>query len=287
MRGFGDLSTFRPIQTMRSRSSLCGTERWERKTLTRLHTPFSWGGSMTPLPCLNSGIGWLFLRPRTSSWMVWSSLRTSPCWCRFLGCPIYPRQCIRRSGHWILLMISWQFYSYFASRLWTRGRAGRREAPLVITPRNEQNWGDYFPHFMQSIWSASCFMPRINTKRSTGRSRLHHWTIRQGVLICRMGFCGTVIGHGNVLCYIWLWRVSLRPDAGVSDDRLVCHHPISQPFTTSGGLKIQVRLRNVLRKDPTISYVEYLTNLSTESWMCASGRYLEADLLRDPSELRM
>ncbi len=26
-----------------------------------------------------------------------------------------------------------------------------------------------------------------------------------------------------------LWHVSLRPDAGVSDDKLVCHHPISQP----------------------------------------------------------
>ena len=84
-----------------------------------------------------------------------------------------------------------------------------------------------------------------------------------------------------------LWRVSLRQDAGVSDDRLVCHHPISQPLTTSDGLKIQVRSRNVLRKDPTISYVEYLTNLSNESWTHARGRYLEADLLQDPSELHM
>jgi len=84
-----------------------------------------------------------------------------------------------------------------------------------------------------------------------------------------------------------LWRVSLRQDAGVSDDRLVCHHPISQPLTTSDGLKIQVRSRHVLRKDPTISYVEYLTNLSDESWTRARGRYLEADLLRDPGELRM
>jgi len=84
-----------------------------------------------------------------------------------------------------------------------------------------------------------------------------------------------------------LWRISPRQDAGVSDDRLVCHHPISQPFTTSDGLKIQVRLRRVLRKDPTISYVEYLTNLRDESWTHARGRYLEEDLLRDPSELRM
>jgi hypothetical protein len=29
------------------------------------------------------------------------------------------------------------------------------------------------------------------------------------------------------------WRVSLRPDAGVSDDGLVCHHPTSQPHTHS------------------------------------------------------
>ena len=77
-------------------------------------------------------------------------------------------------------------------------------------------------------------------------------------------------------------RLAERPDAGVSDDRLVCHHPISQPFTTSDGLKIQVRLRHVLRKDPTISYVEYLTNLRDESWTHARGRYLEEDLLRDP-----
>jgi len=53
------------------------------------------------------------------------------------------------------------------------------------------------------------------------------------------------------------------------------------------GLKIQVRLCHVLRKDPTISYVEYLTNLSNESWTRARGRYLEADLLRDPGELRI
>jgi len=38
-------------------------------------------------------------------------------------------------------------------------------------------------------------------------------------------------------------------------------------------------LRHLLRKDSTISYVEYLTNLSNESWMRAHGRYLEADLL--------
>ncbi len=46
-------------------------------------------------------------------------------------------------------------------------------------------------------------------------------------------------------------------------------------------------LCHVLRKDPTMSYVEYLTNLSNKSWTRARGRYLEADLLRDPDELRM
>jgi len=44
-------------------------------------------------------------------------------------------------------------------------------------------------------------------------------------------------------------------------------------------------LRHVLRKDPTISYVEYLTNLSNESWTHVGDRYLEPELLRDPDEL--
>ena len=87
--------------------------------------------------------------------------------------------------------------------------------------------------------------------------------------LCR--FFWPVIGHGNEIRYSYefisyefisrLWRVSPRQDAGVSEDRPVCHHPISQPFTTSDGSKIQVRLRHVLPEDPTISYVEYLTNL--------------------------
>jgi hypothetical protein len=34
------------------------------------------------------------------------------------------------------------------------------------------------------------------------------------------------------------WRVSLRPDAGVSDDGLVCHHPILRP------LKLVMALRS-------------------------------------------
>jgi hypothetical protein len=46
-------------------------------------------------------------------------------------------------------------------------------------------------------------------------------------------------------------------------------------------------LCQVLRKDPMISYVEYLTNLSNESWTRARNRYHEVDLLRDPGELRM
>ena len=97
----------------------------------------------------------------------------------------------------------------------------------------------------------------------------------------------TVIGHGNGIRYRWLWHVSLRPDAGVSDDRLICHHPISRPLTRSHGSKIQVSLCHVLRKDPMISYVENLTNFSNESWMPVRDRYLEPELLRDPDELRM
>ena len=46
-------------------------------------------------------------------------------------------------------------------------------------------------------------------------------------------------------------------------------------------------LRQVLRKDPMISYIENLTNLSNESWMRARGWYHEVDLLQDPGELRM
>jgi len=70
-----------------------------------------------------------------------------------------------------------------------------------------------------------------------------------------------------------LWRVSLRQDAGVGDDRIVCHHLISRPLTASDGSKIQVRLRHVLRKDPTISYVEYLMNLNKMSLgrACVAG----------------
>jgi hypothetical protein len=39
-----------------------------------------------------------------------------------------------------------------------------------------------------------------------------------------------VIGHGiGGIVIPAKWRVSLRPDAGVSNDGLVCHHPISRP----------------------------------------------------------
>jgi len=50
----------------------------------------------------------------------------------------------------------------------------------------------------------------------------------------------------------------------------------SHSHSTSDGLKIQVRLRHILRKDPTISYVEYLTNLSNEYL----GRARVADTLK-------
>ena len=61
-------------------------------------------------------------------------------------------------------------------------------------------------------------------------------------------------------------------------------HGHSQRVMTQGSKYV---LRHVLRKDPTISYVEYLTNLSNESWTRARGRYLEPELLQDPDELRM
>jgi len=46
-------------------------------------------------------------------------------------------------------------------------------------------------------------------------------------------------------------------------------------------------LRHVLRKDPTISYVEYHTNLINESWTHVHDKYLEPELQRDPDELRI
>jgi hypothetical protein len=40
-----------------------------------------------------------------------------------------------------------------------------------------------------------------------------------------------VIGHGiGGIIIPAKWCVSLRPDTGVSDDGLVCHHPISRPL---------------------------------------------------------
>jgi hypothetical protein len=49
----------------------------------------------------------------------------------------------------------------------------------------------------------------------------------------------SVIGHGidGIISQL-KWRVSLRPDAGVSDDGLVCHHPILRP------LKLVMALRS-------------------------------------------
>ena len=50
---------------------------------------------------------------------------------------------------------------------------------------------------------------------------------------------GSVIGHsiGGIVSQL-KWRISLRPDAGVSDDGLVCHHPIFGP------LKLVMALRS-------------------------------------------
>ena len=97
----------------------------------------------------------------------------------------------------------------------------------------------------------------------------------------------SVIGHGIGGKYIPIMARLAEARRWSKRWQTVCHHLISRPLTTSDGVKIQVRLRHVLRKDPTISYVEDLTNLSNESWTRARGRYLEVDLLQDPGELRM
>ena len=47
-------------------------------------------------------------------------------------------------------------------------------------------------------------------------------------------------------------RLTKRPDAGVSDDRLVCHRSELTATQTSDGPKIQVRRCHVLRRYPTI-----------------------------------
>ena len=48
----------------------------------------------------------------------------------------------------------------------------------------------------------------------------------------RQKLSGFVVGHGIGGKLIpTKWRVSLRPDAGVSDYGLVCHHPTSQPHS--------------------------------------------------------
>ena len=49
----------------------------------------------------------------------------------------------------------------------------------------------------------------------------------------------SVIGHGigGIVSQL-KWRASLRLDAGVSDDELVCHHPILRP------LKLVMALRS-------------------------------------------
>jgi hypothetical protein len=49
----------------------------------------------------------------------------------------------------------------------------------------------------------------------------------------------SVIGHGiGGIVSQQKWRVLLRPDTGVSDDGLVCHHPILRP------LKLVMALRS-------------------------------------------
>ncbi len=70
----------------------------------------------------------------------------------------------------------------------------------------------------------------------------------------------SVIGHGNKIRYSYELILRLRPDAGVSDDRLVCHHPISQPIKLMMAWKIHLRRRYVLNGIPYIGYPRPQTN---------------------------
>ena len=64
-------------------------------------------------------------------------------------------------------------------------------------------------------------------------------------------------------------RLAKRPDAGVSDDRLVYHHSDLTATQTSDGPKIQVRRRHVLRRYPTIFLRKISDAFSNEYLGCA------------------
>jgi hypothetical protein len=57
------------------------------------------------------------------------------------------------------------------------------------------------------------------------------------------------------------WRVSLRPDAGVSDDGLVCHHPILRPLKLVMALRSKYGDATYYEDILPNSYVGYLTHL--------------------------
>ncbi len=99
--------------------------------------------------------------------------------------------------------------------------------------------------FLQLKWHLPIMS--VNFLPKTKRFLPHDFTLIASVV------GESVIGHGNGIRYRQLWRVSLRQDAGVSDDRLVCHHPISRPLTTSDG-----RVAGILKQisyEIQVSYV--------------------------------
>jgi hypothetical protein len=57
------------------------------------------------------------------------------------------------------------------------------------------------------------------------------------------------------------WRVSLRPDAGLSDDGLVCHHPILRPLKLGMALRSKYVDAMYYKDSLPNSYVGYLTHL--------------------------
>ena len=57
------------------------------------------------------------------------------------------------------------------------------------------------------------------------------------------------------------WRVLLRPDTGVSDDGLVCHHPILLPLKLGMALRSKYVDTTYYNASLPNSYVGYLTHL--------------------------
>jgi hypothetical protein len=82
----------------------------------------------------------------------------------------------------------------------------------------------------------------------------------------------SVIGHGiGGIIIPAKWRVSLRPDAGVSDDGLVCHHPISRPLKSvmakrSTYVDITYYREFLMYRISTTSSIEGILRVTKISW---------------------